>query len=144
VGEHGLLAERFLRSSPLVGEWFPEVPVGFRSVEAARYPTIDLVCALGSRNAFHPAIPLRYWMEGRVSLKGRRVWLIEVEPSLSSTTLGLPVGQLLTYRALFRRDHPGAAVVGLGVVCEEGNALVELACEELGINVWKLPLQPRP
>jgi hypothetical protein len=42
------------------------------------------------------------------------------------------VGQQLTYRALFRRDHPGAAVVGLGVVCEEGNALVELACEELG------------
>jgi hypothetical protein len=138
LSRHELLAERFLRLGLLVGDWYPEVPVGFRSVEAASYPTIDLVCALGARNVFHPAIALRYWREGRVSFQGKRVWLIEVEPDLSSATLGLPIGQLFVYKTLFKRDHSGASIAGLGVVCEEGNVFVELACKELAITLWKL------
>jgi hypothetical protein len=87
---------------------------------------------------FYPAIDLSYWKEEKISFKAKHVWLIEVEPNLSSATLGLPIGQLLTYKVLFRRDHPEANVVGLGIVCKEGNPFVELACKELGIRVWKL------
>jgi hypothetical protein len=138
LSTHKTLAEKFLKSNFLIGDWYPEVPIGFRSVEYASYPKVDLVCALGSKNVFHPAIALNYWKEGRVSFKARHVWLIEVEPNLSSATIGLPIGQLLTYKALFRREHPEAIVAGLGIVCREGNPFVEFACKDLGIKVWKL------
>jgi hypothetical protein len=42
--QHERLAESFLGSDILVGKWFPEVPVGFRLLEAANYPSIDIVC----------------------------------------------------------------------------------------------------
>jgi hypothetical protein len=140
VSIHETLAEKFLKSNFLIGDWYPEVPVGFRSVEYNNYPKVDAraVCALGSKNVFHRAIALSYWKEARVSFKARSVWLVEIEPNLSSATLGLPIGQLLTYRVLFRRDHPQASVVGLGIVCKGGNPFVELACKELGMRVWKL------
>jgi hypothetical protein len=136
--QHERLAESFLRSNILVGEWFPEVPVGFRSLEAANYPSIDIVCIPGAMNKFHPRFALKYWREGRISLSGKSVWLIEVEPDLSSVTLGLPIGQLLVYQALIKRDHPGINVVGLGIVCRNGNPFVETVARDLKIHLWKI------
>jgi hypothetical protein len=135
---HKLLMEKFMRSGYLTGEWFPEVPVGFRSVETSNYPKIDLVCVLGDKDVFHPVKSLREWKEGKISFRGRKIWLIEVEPDLTSATLGLPIGQLLVYKVLFTKDHPDVEIAGLGIVCEKGNPFVEVASKELRIKIWKL------
>jgi len=138
----------FVNSGILKGEWYTEVPVGFKAfqkraswrdnlayIEKITYSKakrIDLVCIPSENNVFHPRIDSRHL--DQLNFNGKRVWLIETKKKLDYCALG----QILVYKHLFLEDWD-AIVEGIGIAFEEGDKIIEKVCAELGVKTWYVP-----
>ena len=107
----------FVNSGILKGEWYIEVPVGFKAFQKRagwrnnltyineiayfRAKRIDLVCIPSENNVFHPRIDSRHL--DQLNFNGKRVWLIETKKKLDYCALG----QVLVYKHLFLEDWEG-------------------------------------
>ncbi|MBO8161776.1 MAG: hypothetical protein H0Z24_09105 [Thermosipho sp. (in: Bacteria)] len=101
----------FIDSGILRGEWYTEVPVGFKAfqkragwrnefadVNLLSYVSakrIDLICVPSENNILHPRIDSRDL--DQLNFNGKRVWLIETKKKLDYCA----VGQILVYKYLF-------------------------------------------
>ena len=138
----------FVNSGILKGEWYIEVPVGFKAFQKRagwrnnltyineiayfRAKRIDLVCIPSENNVFHPRIDSRHL--DQLNFNGKRVWLIETKKKLDYCALG----QILVYKHLFLEDWD-AIVEGIGIAFEEGDKTIEKVCAEVGVKTWYVP-----
>ncbi len=142
---------RFIKSGILRGWFIGEVPVGLEAikrkargkgysekeidmVKGVYSKKIDLICVLGV-NKRPIRVSLKQWEWVRKhELMGKSVWLLEAKRRLSAEALG----QILVNDYLFKRDNPGIRVVGLGIICEDTDELVEEVCKKYGVMVFRV------
>lgn len=156
------ILEAFIRSGVLSGEWYLEVPVGLEYIrkvaleewkkekdrgfwtlekETRLYSimrqSIDAVFVRSTKIAVHPKLKVKYYLDRYVNFDGKRVWLMEAKKDFEEQRGLTAIGQILTYRCHFKRDWK-ALIEGVGILCGSGNELIEEACKELSIRVWRI------
>ena len=143
------IINRFIRSGKMHGWFIGEVPAGLealrstshrkyysedeiRMIEGVYSKKIDLICVVGVE-ANPIRIDLKHWLWLRdEKLKGKAVYLFEAKQKLSAEALG----QILIYDYLFRDDNPDIKVMGLGIICEETDEIIEKVCRKYNVNVF--------
>jgi hypothetical protein len=59
-------------------------------------------------------------------------WVLEGKEKLNFEA----IGQVLVYRELIKEDYPHLGEVRMGVICFEGDSILEKTCKNLEIEVF--------
>ena len=66
----------------------------------------------------------------------RKVWIFEAK--CNGGRLFAALGQVLVKNELFKEDYTNSKIVGLGVICERSDELIEHACSKLNAKMFEV------
>jgi len=79
-----------------------------------------------------PSFNFKQWQEWQERLKGAKIWIFEAKSAKGD--ISQAIGQVLTYKELFRKDYPETEIVGYGIIHDitgEIDILIQEACKNL-------------
>jgi len=81
-------------------------------------------------------ISLADWKIWASRLQGRNVWILEAK--CEGGSLFDALGQVLVKNELFQQDYPNSEIVGLGIISNRFDELIEYACSKLDVKMFKI------
>lgn len=128
--EEKRLIERFISSGKLEGKLKKEVRVGKRRMKYAseKAHSKDLFVEgieSGEESYYYRRVDVVCETDGKV-------WILEAKKELNNQV----IGQTLVSDFLYQEDYPQKETK-MGIICEDGNEVLEEVCERYGIKVFK-------
>lgn len=99
-------------------------------------PFYEFLCHSGIARRPLSRITLPEWKIWASRLLARNVWIFEAK--CDGGSLFDALGQVLVKNELFKEDYPYSKIVGLGVICERSDELIEHACSKLNVKMFEV------
>lgn len=99
-------------------------------------PFYEFLCRSGITRRPLSRITRAEWRKWASRLLARKVWIFEAK--CYGGSLFDALGQVLVKNELFREDYPDSKIVGLGVICEKSDQLMEHACSKLNVKMFEV------
>jgi hypothetical protein len=99
-------------------------------------PFYEFICHSGIARRPLSRITRAEWRIWTSRLLARNVWIFEAK--CNGGSLFDALGQVLVKNELFKEDYPNSKIVGLGVICERSDELIEHACPKLNVKMFEV------